>query len=236
MRKTVTEVERRKLKRLREGLAFGDALQDQRQLEGLLDALAAFEPPEGAERARLPLVDPGGRPTGLKAPRWLCHLLGLRHLCVHVVLRWEGSTAAATAPGPMLVLQVRSFSKREWPGCLDLVGGHVEGDQTPEEAAYAELEQELGLSYKHLKAELTPLGSYPSYDAPPETGLCDAEWRKLYLGELTPRALEEVGFRDGEVAGLCLWPEREIFYLLEQEKIPLASGLRGYLKRLKQGR
>ena len=82
------------------------------------------------------LVTERGDTTGVIAPRWLCHLMGLCHRTVHLVLR---------TPQDWLVLQMRS-RRVDWPGMLDLaVTGHVRAGLSWEEAIRAEAAEELGL-------------------------------------------------------------------------------------------
>lgn len=41
-------------------------------------------------------------------------------------------------------VQKRSLTRRLWPGCWDLVGGHVESGETLEEALHREIREETG--------------------------------------------------------------------------------------------
>ena len=84
--------ELQELNELRHSLRRGDSAT-QAQLEALstqwVPHRQRLQPGEKDER--LPLVDAEGRFTHLAAPRWLCHLLGLRHCCAHVLLCWQNS-------------------------------------------------------------------------------------------------------------------------------------------------
>jgi isopentenyldiphosphate isomerase len=109
------------------------------------------------------LVDREGKFRQLSAPRWLCHLLNLRHRSVHVLLRWWSPSL-----GNVFVFQVRSWTKSDSPGHLDIsVGGHVVGVDIFSSigSAYREMEEELGITKADLKAgELTFLEGYESTD------------------------------------------------------------------------
>ena len=106
--------------------------------------------PEYGKPERLLNVDASGAPVPLLAevagesrgtlfPRWLCHLAGLRHRTVQLFIDHP------TLPNHTLV-QVRSLSKLQYPGCFDLpVAGHVVGLDEPAAALGKELAEELGL-------------------------------------------------------------------------------------------
>lgn len=152
------------------------------------------------------IVDSMGKPLNITAPRWLCHLFGLRHRCAHVLVRW-------TTPGlgRVLVLQVRSWSKSDSPGHVDIsVGGHVVGCATSEYTAYTEMQEELGISRSDLIGEkLLTRGGYQN--EPEDRGnFYNVEWRDVYVADLIP--------------------ELEAKNLLKKEKIPLASALKQYLE------
>src|SRR5580700_10746560 len=57
------------------------------------------------------LVHATGKTAGVASPRWLVHLLGLRHRAVHIAFRTETG---------LLALQRRSHSKADWPDALDM--------------------------------------------------------------------------------------------------------------------
>ena len=168
----------------------------------------------------LDLVDALGRTVDLTAPRWLCHVLGLRHRSVHVLLCWY-----SPALGRVFVLQVRSWSKEMMAGQLDIsVGGHVTAGASVTETAYAEMDEELGLGRQHLQGgELTYCKGYESKTEADD--YCDLEWCEVYSGELATQGLERIHFKDGEVVGLYLCPQEEARNLLEQKIMPIASGL-----------
>ncbi len=154
---------------------------------------------------RFDVCDETGRPTGITAPRWLCHLLGLRHRAVHVLL---------LAPNGLFVLQVRSPNKAEWPGLVDVsVGGHLRAGQDYEAAAWREMEEELGITSQMLEPPgLMPVdGPRPGHDVDPRRPhLVNHQFNQLYVARLTATALANVRFHDGEVCALYLCDEQEV--------------------------
>lgn len=196
------------------------AADARRLTQAAVDDLAAIWAPRlsgemavelfSGKEERFDLCDDDGRPTGVTAPRWLCHLLGLRHRAVHILL-W--------APNGLAVLQVRSPHKAYWPGLIDIsVGGHVRAGQSYLEAAWSEMEEELGLTPPLLAPPgLTPAGE-PQPDDEPDPRqspwLCNRQFNQLYAARLTADGLASARFRDGEVCALYLCPPREIDRLL----------------------
>lgn len=214
------------LKRLRLKLEYGDNT-DQQELDlihkKILDFREILRPNEKDELFYL--VDSRGNFTELTAPRWICHLFGLRHRCVHILLRWQSPSL-----DNLFILQVRSWNKSDFPGHLDIsVGGHVSGNNSSLciRSAYREMEEELGIKKKDLKGgELTYKASYESYDEREETNFYNAEWRDVYTGELSVGGFNKIRFEDKEVVGLYLCPASEAGNLLDQKSIAIASGLK----------
>jgi isopentenyldiphosphate isomerase len=156
----------------------------------------------------LALVDAAGRSNGKVAPRWLCHLLMLRHRAVHVLLTTElGSRRCA-------VLQLRSPTKSEFPLRFDLsAAGHVRSEQIGDirGAAYAELLEELGLHRDDLEADLRIAASYYDENTDPADYLYNAEFKDLYLGRIEHRRLSERLVLDpDEVAGVAFIPKENL--------------------------
>jgi len=160
--------------------------------------------------------------SGLTAPRWLCHLLGLRHRCAHVALSWLSPELGKT-----FILQVRSWSKADSPGHIDIsVGGHVKGSGSTEETAYKEMEEEFGIARGDLKdGRLYSVGVYESYNERKQQNFHNAEWREVFVGELATENLGKIRFKDSEVVGLHLCPASQARDLLDQKKLPIASAL-----------
>lgn len=169
------------------------------------------------------LVDPGGEITGVVAPRWLCHLLGLCHRTVHLVLR---------TPQGFLVLQQRSRRVRNWPGFLDLaVTGHVRAGLNWTEALGQEAAEELGLDVAAAAGLLAPPGVQPvarycrrqtDSENPPEH-VCHVT--QVYAATLTPTGLASLRFADGEVDGVYLCSVAEAARLAAEEPQRVAPGL-----------
>jgi isopentenyldiphosphate isomerase len=202
-------------------LAHGD-----RATQGQLDDLARQWFTRVRERVdegeSLMLVDETGEPFEPTrcAPRWLCHALALRHACAHVLLIWDSPRL-----GPVFVCQVRSWSKKDFPGRIDIsVGGHVVGSAGTLRTAMTEMREELGLAESDLCADgLTRVGGYECFVTVEERQFYDVEWRDVYLGTL--RSLEHLRFPDGEVAGVYLCPASEALNLLTQQDLAVANGL-----------
>lgn len=169
--------------------------------------------PGKTEEERFDICDAIGTPTGITAPRWLCHLVGLRHRATHIILR---------SPQNLLVLQVRSPDKADWPDHIDTsVGGHVRAGEGFLEAGLAEMEQELGLPAHDLASwlvggKLAQVGEpYERTDyragTPP---FRNSQVNQIYAGQLTPAGLARIRFRDGEVSALYLCTDTEAQRLL----------------------
>ena len=210
------------LEKLRVELGKGENTT-QEQLDAICLAWQdRIEPSDKEKEEILVLVNPEGNATTpqRRAPRWLCHLLGLRHRCALVLLRWQSRNL-----GNVFVFQVRSWDKFDSPGHLDIsVGGHVIGETTSEVAAFQEMQEEFGVDEAGLKdGKLVFVGGYESYDKRAEDSFFNAEWRDVYMGELTD--LNVIKFEDKEVVGLYLCPESEARNLLTQGFIPIASAL-----------
>lgn len=185
----------------------------QSEIERLADLWSKRIAPDQIEEEMLDVCDFKGTPTGISAPRWLCHLLGLRHRATHIILR---------SPQNLLVLQVRSRHKKDWPNQIDTsVGGHVRAGQSFLEAGLAEMEQELGLPANHQATwlaggKLTKVGvPYERADYHPGTPpFRNKQINQIYAGLLTPDGLARIRFQDGEVDTLYLCTDAEAEQLL----------------------
>ena len=212
---------------LRKDLNFGDKegiTQEQlsrieKEYKDYKDQIRPREKEENFE-----IVDIEGNSKRLVAPRWLCHVLALRHISAHVLLKWKD----------FWVFQVRNWNKSDSPGRLDIsVGGHVKASQSIEKTVYAEMEEELGIQRAYLKGkEVLYCGSYKSYNERSDDNFYNAEWRDIFIGEISIECLENLRFKDKEVVGIYLCPEKEAENLLNQKVIPIASGLEGSMKRV----
>jgi 8-oxo-dGTP pyrophosphatase MutT (NUDIX family) len=208
----------------REAASYGENLT-QNQIDRYASRFAVLgrelRPLESVED--LSLVDGNGNPSGKVAPRWLCHLLMLRHRAVHVMITTDiGSTKCA-------VLQLRAAIKAEYPLHLDMsASGHVRADQIEDSsvAAYRELREELGLSAYDLNYRLRLIASYPDTDVKPDEYLYNIEYRDLFIGHIEPHTLIDHLILDTrEVAGTTLVPLESLNELLDGN-VAIADALR----------
>lgn len=200
--------------------------------------VAEWEPkvrPDAKERSEdYAIALPDGSTTGVAAPRWLCHLLGLRHRAVEVAFRTESG---------LIVLQRRSPTKSDWPNVPDMaVAGHLPqnpdgSDLTFEQGAWKEIAEEIGLEERDaaealVEGRLLPVGApYVSLDLdyrrnPP---FLNAEVRQILAATLTGAGLARLRFADNEVAGILLVTPETAWDMLAREEI--ASGMRYTLPR-----
>lgn len=203
---------------VRDGVAL-----DVGQIADLIDRWQPIVSPAAKEHEAFDLVNSAGDPTGVAAPRWLCHLLGLCHRTVHLALRM---------PRGLLVLQMRSARVRNWPGTLDLaVTGHVRAGLTWQDALQLEAAEELGLDVEMAAGMLMPPGPHlitrycrrqTDRENPPEH-ICHVT--QLYAAQLTPEGLAKLHFADGEVDALFLCSAAEAARLVAQEPQRVAPGL-----------
>lgn len=175
------------------------------------------------------LVDTHGKINGLKAPRWLCHLFGLRHRCIHILLRWRSPDL-----GDVFILQVRSWTKSDFPGHLDIsVGGHIVGESQSIviQTAYKEMEEELGITQSDLIGRRLFFSTeYESKSKDEWKYFYNTEWRFVFKGEISTNRFDKIRFCDNEVVGIYLCPESEATKLLGQKFIPIANGLKESLQ------
>ena len=200
----------------------------QEQLDDVFQEIKQYKdrlmPNENDEQ--LVLVNSLGNRTDLHAPRWMCHLLDIRHLCVHVLIRWKTPQFSQ-----VFVFQIRSWKKFDSPGQIDIsVGGHVTDAMETEKAALKEMEEEIGLLKNDLiNSRIIHCTSYEKYDENVKNNFYNREWREVYVGDISTQSLESIKFNDNEVVGLYLCPQNELSQLLTQKTIPIASGLRSTL-------
>lgn len=224
----------RAVTKLYQELRRGDRLTATRMTE----LTAVWEPkvqPDAKEQAEaFALARPDGSTTGVIGPRWLFHLLGLRHRAAEIGFH---------TPSGLIVLQRRSPTKADWPNALDMaVAGHIPqqedgGDRTFEQGAWKEIAEEIGLDEADAKqtlveGKLLPVGlPYVSFDADPRRNppFYNAEVRQIFGATLTGEGLARLHFRDQEAAGIVLVTADTAWEALEREDI--ASGMRYSLPR-----
>lgn len=224
----------RAVEKLYRELEHGDGLT-----QGRMDELIAeWEPkirPDAKERAEnYAVCRPDGTTTGLIGPRWLFHLLGLRHRAVEIAFRTESG---------LIVLQRRSPTKTDWPDSPDMaVAGHLPqqpdgSDLTWEAGAWKEIAEEVGLEPQDaaktlLEGALIRVGEpYISLDIVTDRNppFYNAEARQILAATLTGAGLARLHFADDEVASLLLVTPETAWRMLASE--PVASGMRYTLPR-----
>ncbi len=220
----MSQVDQSRIKELRGTLTHGEGVP-QEQLNEIAEELTPYKdelrPKDKTEV--LPLFDTHGNPLGTTAPRWICHLLALRHRCAHILLLW-----ISPALGDALVLQVRDWEKDDSPGRIDIsVGGHMTShrSEAAEDTAFAEMLEETGLTREDLDGPLHPVGGYPFDGSRPGENFWNSEWRDVYVGHVQQDRFGRIRFPDGEVAAVVLVPVTHARRLLRQDVIPLASAL-----------
>lgn len=213
------------LEQLTDDLAAAQRVSPLTQIEA--DALVARWQPVIQPRPKhfepFDLTTDDGATTGVVVPRWLCHLLGLCHRTVHLVLR---------TPQNWLALQVRGRHV-DWPGRLDLsVTGHVRAGLSWQQAIYQEASEELGLDLSPQTQMLTAAGlqtvgaPYRRCEADslnPPVHICHIT--QVFTATLTPAGFAALRFADGEVEGLYLCGETELDHLLTTTPERIAPGL-----------
>lgn len=201
----------------------GDRIDAATALQTLAEWRVRLERPPVHGEEWLDVVGPHGEPYGWSAPRWFCHLLGLRHRVIYVYL---------TTPQGLLALQMRAHTKPEWPSLFDTtVAGHVKAGLGWEEGVMAEIEEELGLSAEHrarwlVEERLKPIGGYERYSvdesSPPYR---NRQVNRVFAGALTAWGLAHIRFADGEVGGLYLCRPEEAHRMVKTDFL-VAPGLR----------
>ncbi len=202
----------------------GDAIAASEARAVLADWRQRLGRPERPEEEMLDIVTTVGAPLGWTAPRWFCHLTGLRHRVIHLLL---------TSPQGLLILQMRAHDKEEWPSLFDTtVGGHVKAGRDWRQGALEEIEEEMGLPAAEagrwlVEGRLHAVGpTYERYavshDLPP---LRNRQVNQIFGGALTEWGLAHLHFRDGEVAGAYLCHPQEARRMVETDFL-IAPGLR----------
>jgi isopentenyldiphosphate isomerase len=226
--------DREKIVRLYRALQQGKGVTQER-VEALVLEWGSRIQPNAKERSEdFALCHPNGETTGVVAPRWLCHVFGLRHRATEIALKTEQG---------LIVLQRRSPTVQDWANAPDMaVAGHI--PQKPDgsdlsflEGAWKEMEEEVGLKEENAERDLVEgrllaVGApYVSLDIAIERNppFFNAEVRQIFAATLTGQGLANLHFPDNEVSGLLLVTPETAWSLLEHERI--ASGMRYSLPR-----
>ena len=155
----------------------------------------------------------------LLAARWLCHLVGFRHLTVEIFID-------PPFPPGFTLAQVRGMEKFEAPGCFDIpCAGHISEMQGVAESLEKELGEELNLS----RADLVGIALLSEYESIPHnlesSPALNFEYRYLFKARLKEGSTSRIRFTDGEVAGLCVFAVSELRSLVSRFPERVASGL-----------
>lgn len=204
-------------------LSHDSAILSPTQISTLTARWRPVVQPRAKHEEPFDLVDRAGDSTGVAAPRWLCHLLGLCHRTVHLALH---------SPQGWLVLQVRS-PRVDWPGLIDLsVTGHVRAGLSWEEAMSCEAAEELGVDLNPAAGMVELPGAvavgkpYHRSEADshnPPVHICHVT--QVFVATLTPAGLAGLHFSDGEVVGLYLASFDEVTRMVQESPDRLAPGL-----------
>jgi isopentenyldiphosphate isomerase len=155
----------------------------------------------------------------LLVARWLCHLVGFRHVTVHAFIDHPTLTDHT-------LVQVRGVDKAESPGCFDLpMAGHVVGLELVEKTLFTELAEELRLERDAL-CGLTRLGSYEYRQPPGQPSFRNAEYRVVFWSRLITDAWLKVSAADDEVAAIAAFSLAELEGMLARFPERIASGLK----------
>lgn len=125
------------------------------------------------------------------------------------------------------LLQKRSEEMLNYPGYWDnSAAGHVDVGDTPEEAAYRELAEEVGITDLKLEKFAEYYSEYPQPDLP-----VSKTYNHLYTGR-SDISQDEIAFDDYEVSEVRWFTLEEIDSLIEQGMA--TDGLQTAIEKLKK--
>lgn len=196
---------------------MGDAIS-QKWLDNAVKQLEAFSNPEHSDKEMILLLNQNGEFNGLQAPRWLCHLIGLRHGTVHIIL-WSAHNK------PRMLFQLRSRMKKDFPLHIELsVTGHGGMEKDWLVSAYREMQEEIGLTAENLTGNLIFVGNnFMSYDED-KNNFHDREFVRIYTQRLRPSGVGSLSLREDEVEKIYFISEDNISGICSKFKI--APGLK----------
>ena len=191
---------------------MGDALS-QKWLDMALKEFQTEYPVKESDDEMILLLDAKGEFNGLKAPRWLCHLLGLRHGTVHIIL-WSATNE------PRMLFQVRSKMKKDFPSHLELsVTGHGGVERDWIASAYREMQEEIGISKNDLCGNLIFVGSNLLIYNEEERFFHDREYTRIYTQRLKPSGITSLAPNHDEVEKVLFFRENDINDIYGKYKI-----------------
>lgn len=124
----------------------------------------------------------------------------------------QGASVLFYKKDPLKVLLIKrdDIDNIPYPGMIDLIGGAVEEGESPEEAAYREMKEEIVLNTERFDQHPVTLRHFKTFEGVHGT----EEW--LYICELPDLKEDEFELKEGEKV---MWMTRE-----EVEKIDMAFG------------
>ena len=190
----------------------------QKWIDDAVKELENFLPLGQFDEERMLLLDKNGDFNGQKAPRWLCHLIGLRHGTVHIIL-WSAHSQ------PRILFQLRSRMKKDFPLNIELsVTGHIGMENDWLVSAYREMQEEIGLTAENLAGNLIFVGNnFISYDDD-KNNFHDREFVKIYTQRLRPSGIASLSPSENEVEKIYFISEDNISGIYAEFKV--APGLK----------
>ena len=152
------------------------------------------------------IITKDGKPTGKTALKSVIHSKGFYHNTAHV---WF-----YTNEGQILLAQ-RAASKTIRPLLWDVsVAGHVDADETTEQAAIRETQEEIGLTIS--ETDLQKIGVFPCFQSY-DNGFIDNEFHHTFITKLKIE-INKLTPQEGEVESLKLVTISEFEDLLKFKK------------------
>jgi 8-oxo-dGTP pyrophosphatase MutT (NUDIX family) len=101
-----------------------------------------------------------------------------------------------------ILLGRRSRRKRICPGLWDVIGGHVEAEETYEDALRRELREEIGVNPTSFRV----LGQRPLSRIARSASIASMHGREASRGSITTSTFRSRGSRSPRPAALLIWP------------------------------
>ncbi|MEH6537520.1 MAG: NUDIX domain-containing protein [Psychroserpens sp.] len=153
------------------------------------------------------IVDQNGRPTGASVPKSEIHAKGHLHNTAHV---WF-----YTSEGDIL-LQQRAASKSIYPLLWDVsVAGHIDADETPEQAAVREAKEEIDIDIS--EEQLVKIGVFDCFQSYPN-GIIDNEFHNTFIAEVKV-SIKDLTPQKEEVEALKFVSIQQFHQLLKDSEI-----------------
>lgn len=196
----------------------GKTLETDREIIDDFHDIVAIHPEFEAWFKEDVLLDTNTKKPVLLVARWLCHLIGLRHLSVHLFIDHPEHNNYT-------LVQVRSLDKFESPGKFDLpAAGHIIGVENATNSLQDELKEELGLDPKDLTS-IIKINGYEYIEPLENANIRNIEFRIVYKSKIKPESLAKIEFLDHEVAAISTFSLSELQNLIKNHSEKVASGL-----------